>query len=242
MTLPVDPHLQNLQNLQFFISSSYPCGYLENRQAQSLIAAPHYLIDTEVYSALIRLGFRRSGQHTYRPHCKNCSACVPVRLPVAELQPSRSQRRAWNRHQHLTTSILEPQLVEEHYALYRAYQHARHPEGGMDNDDVGQYRSFLTQSNVDTVLIEFREDDRLRMVSVVDCLTDGLSAVYTFYACSDPTASYGTYNVLWLAEWCRRMQLPHLYLGYWIENSPKMAYKKNFRPLQALIKGHWKNL
>jgi arginyl-tRNA--protein-N-Asp/Glu arginylyltransferase len=239
MTLPNDPPLQRIQ---FYVTTPYPCGYLDDRQAQSLIAAPHHLIDQRVYGELIQLGFRRSGKFAYRPHCENCSACVPVRVPVRQFQPTRSQRRAWKRHQNLTAEVLDLHYSEEHFLLYRAYQRARHSGEGMDNDSVEQYRSFLAQSNVETLLVEFREQGELRMVSVVDCVKDGLSAVYTFYDCSDPGASYGTYSVMWLIEWCRRLELPHLYLGYWIAESRKMAYKQGFQPLEALLEGEWQAL
>lgn len=236
MTLPNDPPLQRIQ---FYVTTPYPCGYLEGRLAQSLIAAPHHLIDSRVYSELIQLGFRRSGKFAYRPHCENCAACVPVRLPVAAFHPNRSQRRAWKHHANLTVAVLDLQFSEEHFALYHAYQKTRHAGGGMDADGAEQYRNFLAQSNVDTVLVEFRENGVLRMVSVVDRVADGLSAVYTFYDCSNPSASYGTYSVLWLTDWCRRLGLPYLYLGYWIAESRKMAYKKSFEPLQALQDGEW---
>ncbi|MDR2219816.1 MAG: arginyltransferase [Methylobacillus sp.] len=236
MTLPTEPPLQRIQ---FYVSTPYPCGYLDDRQAQSLIAAPHHLIDNRVYSELIQNGFRRSGKFVYRPHCENCNACVPVRVPVEIFQPSRSQRRAWKRHENLTAEIVSLHYSEEHFLLYRAYQNARHPGGGMDADDAEQYHNFLAQSNVQTVLVEFREHGQLRMVSVVDCVQDGLSAVYTFYD-NNPAASYGTYSVLWLIEWCRQFNLPHLYLGYWIAESRKMAYKHGFQPLEALVEGTWK--
>jgi leucyl-tRNA---protein transferase len=237
MTLPNDAHLQQLQ---FYATTSYPCGYLEDRQARSLIAAPYHLVDTRVYSELIRQGFRRSGKFAYRPCCEHCQACVPVRLPVREFQPNRSQRRVWKQHAKLEARVLELQYRPEHYQLYRAYQQTRHPGGGMDNDGVEQYGNFLAQSNVDTVLVEFSEQGQLRMVSVVDCVRDGLSAVYTFYDCTQPNTSYGTYGILWLAEWCRTLELPYLYLGYWIKESPKMAYKARFKPLQGLLDGQWR--
>ncbi len=239
MTLVNDPPLQRLQ---FYATTPYPCGYLEDLQAQSLIAAPQHLVDGQVYSDLIRMGFRRSGKYAYRPHCPNCQACVPVRIPVAALGPSRSQRRAWNQHFNLSVSIKELAYSDECFELYRAYQKSRHPDGGMDQDGVEQYRNFLMQTNVDTLMVEFREGDILRMVSVVDCVQDGLSAVYTFFDCTEPGASYGTFNVLWLSEWCRQLQLPYLYLGYWIAESRKMAYKKNFSPLEGLQDGIWSRL
>jgi len=238
MTLPNDPPLQKLQ---FYATTPYACGYLQGKQAQSLIATPHHLIDHDVYSDLIQLGFRRSGKFVYRPHCEHCNACVPVRLLVGEFKPNRSQRRADRQHQTLTTTIVPLTFKQAHFELYAAYQVARH-ESADEKESVEQYRSFLVQSNVESLMVEFRLDDVLKMVSVVDTVHDGVSAVYTFYDTSDKSASYGTYNVLWLAKWCRSLQLPYLYLGYWIEKSPKMAYKQNFAPQEGLVAGEWQRL
>lgn len=239
MSLPGEP---GLQQLQFYATAAYPCSYLQGQQAQSLIAVPHHLIDASAYTTLIQQGFRRSGKFTYRPHCADCQACVPVRLPVEHFQPGRSQRRVWKRYGHLSAHVMELQFHQSHFDLYRSYQQARHPAGDMTSDDAGQYRNFLLQSHVDTVLVEFREGDELRMVSVVDCLANGLSAVYAFYDCRNSAASYGTYNILWLAKWCRQRGQPHLYLGYWIADSRKMAYKRNFRPLEAWSGNAWQPL
>lgn len=231
-----------LQRLQFYVTTPYTCGYLEGRQAQSLIAMPQHLINTDIYGDLVQVGFRRSGKFTYRPHCENCKACVPVRLPVETFQPSRSQRRAWKHHANLVACTGGLEFSQEHYALYSAYQRARHAGGGMDADEPNQYHNFLMQSNVDSVLVEFREDGILRMVSLVDCLADGLSAVYTFYDSTVESASYGTYNIMWLVDWCRRIGRPYLYLGYWIAASRKMAYKAKFNPLEGLVEGEWQRL
>jgi arginyl-tRNA--protein-N-Asp/Glu arginylyltransferase len=229
-----------LRNLQFYITSPYPCSYLPDHEARSQVATPAYLIDTTVYSELVRAGFRRSGLYTYRPHCDRCRACVPVRLDVTEFKPTRAQRRAQRQHQNLEATFRELNFNDEHYALYRRYQAGRHKGGGMDQDSREQFDHFLLQSNVATNLVEFREDGKLRMVSVIDRLSDGLSSVYTFYDPDLAHASFGTYNVLWQAQLCRNLGLPYLYLGYWIAQSPKMAYKSNFRPLQMLAEGHWK--
>jgi arginine-tRNA-protein transferase len=206
--------------------------------AQSLIAAPHHMIDAEIYNDLIQLGFRRSGKFSYRPHCEHCNACVPVRLPVDEFAPNRSQRRANKQHKNLSVTILPLTFSEEHFALYSAYQAARH-EGGGDKETADQYRNFLVQSNVESVMVEFRSGMKLKMVSVIDIVNDGLSAVYTFYDAHDPSASFGTYNILWLIDWCSELSLPYLYLGYWIADSRKMAYKQNFLPQEGLIDGEW---
>jgi arginyl-tRNA--protein-N-Asp/Glu arginylyltransferase len=241
MALPDDAALP-FSLLQFYATSPYPCSYLPDRQARSQVATPAHLIDAEIYSSLVRSGFRRSGIFTYRPHCDHCQACTPVRLPVAELQPRRSQRRAWKKHANLEAIELPLIFLDKHYALYNRYQQTRHPGGGMDEDSHDQYAQFLLQSRVDTRLIEFSENGIVRMVSLIDVLDDGLSSVYTFYDPDVRGASYGAYNILWQAAQCQALDLPYLYLGYWIAESPKMAYKKDFRPIEGLVDGQWQRL
>lgn len=245
MSLPGD---QPLQKLQFYVTTGYSCGYLPNKMAQSLIAAPQHLINAEVYSSLIDQGFRRSGKFAYRPHCENCQECVSVRLAVNEFTPNRSQKRAFKQHQNLTTKVVPVDYYEEHYALYVAYQHSRHNDQtkaeSSEADEIEQYKNFLCQSNVESVLVEFRDQGVLKMVSVIDIVRDGISAVYTFYdtsgaGTSAKRPSYGTYNIMWQADWCKKLERPYLYLGYWIRDSQKMAYKQNYQPLQKLINGEW---
>ena len=231
-----------LTALQFYATAPYPCSYLPDRLARSQVATPSHLIDSGVYSDLVRLGFRRSGAFTYRPYCDHCRACVPVRIPVAEFEPNRTQRKTWRRHCTLTAVRRKLTFDSDHYALYLQYQRYRHPGGGMDQDSREQYQHFLLHSNVATDLFEFRENGRLRMVSLVDRLQDGLSSVYTFYDPAPAGASYGTYNVLWQIQRSRELGLRHLYLGYWIEQSRKMAYKATFRPLEGLGAGGWRRL
>lgn len=231
-----------LSPLQFYATADYDCSYLPEQRARSQVATPEHLIDTAIYSALVRSGFRRSGLYTYRPHCDACHACQPVRLDARAFKPNRSQRRALLLHAGLAVEETTLTFREEHYDLYQRYQTARHAGGGMDTDNREQYANFLLSSHIDTRLFEFRDQGRLRIVSLIDVLDDGLSAVYSFYDPDIRCASFGTFAVLWQIAQCRYAGLPWLYLGYWIATSRKMAYKAKFRPLQVLRHGQWQHL
>jgi leucyl-tRNA---protein transferase len=236
-----------LHKLQFYVTTPYACGYLPNKMAQSLIATPHHLVDANIYSGLIAQGFRRSGKFAYRPHCETCNACVPARVVLASFAPTRSQKRAFKQHANLRAHIMPLGFHQEHFDLYVSYQKARHAEPenfSQEKDEAEQYRQFLCQSNVESLMIEFRDaNNALKIVSVVDIVGDGVSAVYTFYdttfKAGEHKTSFGTYSIMWQTEWTKILGLPYLYLGYWIAESEKMAYKQAFKPQQKLTDGEW---
>lgn len=228
------------QTLSLFLTGTYPCSYLPNLQARSQAVAQTDLVDAQVYSQLMRHGFRRSGLYTYRPQCDQCKACISVRISVAEFTPSRTQRRLYKKHnQELYARCLEDlEWRDEHYELYHDYQLRRHPDN-VEQTTPADFAEFMLSSHVNTQLVEFRShDDVLRMVSVFDILDDGLSAVYTFYDV-DYIGSLGTYAIMWLVDVCKLLNRPYLYLGYWVEHSQKMAYKMNFQPLEYYYRGQW---
>lgn len=234
------------QSLQFYATAPYPCSYLPERSARSQVATPPQLINAALYDQLINMGFRRSGLFTYRPYCDNCQACIATRIPVNSFKATRSQQRAWRKYQSMDIRILPLDYSNEHFELYQHYQHSRHAEPQTNNESVennkDQYKQFLLQTNIESILVEFREEGILRMVSIIDVLNDGLSSVYTFYDTRITSSSFGTFSILWQIEQAKMLKLDYIYLGYYIEKSEKMSYKSLYRPLQGLVNGQWSTI
>ncbi|AHG63136.1 arginyltransferase [Advenella mimigardefordensis] len=234
-----DIHDPSFNVLQFYLTAPYSCSYLDGKMARSQVVVPGHLIHPPVYAQLLRTGFRRSGLFTYRPRCDQCRACISVRINCAQFAPTRTQRRILKRHSNLRATIRALEWDQSHFDLYRKYQASRHAGGGMDDDSAEQYEEFLLTSRIDSQLVEFHDEQQvLRMISIIDVSDDGLSSVYTFYD-PDYAGSLGTYGILWQIGHCNERGLPWLYLGYWIAQSRKMAYKINFRPIELYINHRW---
>jgi len=225
--------------LGFYLTPAHACSYLEGKQANTLFADPDYAMSRKLYSRLAARGFRRSGDYLYQPHCEDCMACIPVRIPVREFVRKRTHARTWKYNQDLTIRTLSATFNDEHQKLYTRYISTRHKGGGMDNPNAGSYLSFLTSSWMDTLFYEMRLRDKLLAVAVVDRLDNGLSAVYTFYEPGEKKRSLGTFSILFEINEALRLGLDWLYLGYWIKDCNKMNYKQVYQPLEYFRHNSW---
>lgn len=229
----------SLRDLKVYTTYPHRCSYLDGEEATTLFIDPRQPVDQTLYSNLSILGFRRSGNHIYRPHCNHCNACIPARVPVDEFKPNRSQRRCARDNADLTVRVRDSISDDESYLLYDRYIRARHADGDMYPPDRDQFESFLNNPWGCTEYLEFREGEQLLGVAVVDQMLDGLSAIYTFYDPDAERRSLGRYAILWQIEHCRSRGLPYVYLGYWIRNCRKMAYKADYQPLDVLLNNQW---
>ncbi len=229
----------NQETLSLYITAEHECGYYDDRKTFNLIPDPQIQMGASLYSLLISNGFRRSGEFVYRPHCKQCQACVPCRINIENFKPSRNQRRCLKTNQDLTTHIVPAQFKEEYFSLYSRYLNSRHKDGNMADPTREDFSNFLLNSWKTTVFIESRINGQLLCVAVVDFLNAGPSAVYTFFEPAEHKRSLGTFAILqqiWLA---RLYEKPSLYLGYWIDQHPKMTYKRNFSALEIFQQTDW---
>ncbi len=228
--------------ITLFLSGEHPCSYLPGKFSQEIYAQPLTRFNNHIYSQLIYSGFRRSGELVYRPHCKYCSACIPVRIPVKDYKPRRSHRRILKLNQNLEITRCPAEFNTKHFELYERYVNVRHSDGGMDNPEPREYMEMLTCHWTETEFIEFRLNKELVAVAVMDDLEDGYSAVYTFFEPTLTKFSLGNYAILWqIAETARR-EKKYLYLGYLIESCQKMKYKKDFAPMEQYIDNRWEDL
>ncbi len=228
-----------LEEIGFRITPAHECSYLDNKEAITLFVDPDYPIVMKQYSQLAQLGFRRSGANVYRPHCSDCGLCIPVRIPVEEFKPNRSQRRNKKANRDIRYEIKDAVFAQEHYALYRKYMKGRHAGGGMDNDDADSYEGLISADWSLSKLLEFRIDGQLVMIAVVDCFDDGLSAVYTFFDPDYSSRGLGVFGILSEINYTQTLNLDWLYLGYWNPKTHKMSYKSQYQPMEFFDGQNW---
>jgi len=230
-SLPIAP--------QFYVTAPQPCPYLEGRMERKLFTALQGDAAGKLNDALSKQGFRRSQNVLYRPSCAECAACMSARIDVSKFQLSRSQKRVLKRAQHLRRRATSPWATEEQYALFRKYLDGRHATGGMADMDMFEFAAMVEETPIRSRLIEYEDTDSLSAVCLTDILDDGLSMVYSFFDPDLEKLSLGTYVILDHVAIAQELELPYVYLGYWVPGSPKMGYKAKFHGLEVYRDGDW---
>ena len=228
---------------QFYLTAPSPCPYLPRRDERKVFTHLIGKRAATLNDTLTQSGFRRSQTIAYRPACENCRACVSVRVRVNEFAASRNLRRVDERNADVRAAVIRAEPTAEQYSLFRSYLDVRHADGGMADMSVLDYSMMVEDSHVETRLLEYRVgtggQGRLVAVCLTDLLADGLSMVYSFYDPLEQARSLGSFMILDHIRRAKRLGLPHLYLGYWVEGSKKMAYKARFLPQERLGMTGW---
>ncbi len=232
----------NNNSIRCYATPPFECNYLLGQSATNLVIDPSLELNDSLLGALLDRGFRRSGGHIYRPNCIDCQACISIRVPVEKFSPNRSQRRCFRQNQDLSHSSSAAKFNEEQFELYCDYLAARHADSDMNNPTPDDYMGFLTTPGVNTQFHEFRLQNKLLAVSVVDHTPNGLSAVYTYFDPNQAHRGLGTFTILWMIQHARNLDLPWMYLGYWIEACDKMRYKTRFTPCEGYINDNWQQI
>jgi arginyl-tRNA--protein-N-Asp/Glu arginylyltransferase len=227
----------------FYTTAPLPCPYLPGRTERKIVTE---LAGTEaegLHDRLSRAGFRRSHNIAYSPVCPGCRACIPIRIVAGAFQPDRTQRKVAKANADLLAYEMPARASAEQFALFQRYQAARHGDGDMAAMGFYDYRAMVEDTPITTGVVEFRDPaGALLSACLTDWVSDGLSAVYSFFDPGQDRRSLGTYAILWLVSRAQSLGLPYVYLGYWVPESRKMAYKVRFRPSEALSGGMWRVL
>ncbi|WP_404339996.1 arginyltransferase [Pseudoalteromonas mariniglutinosa] len=221
------------------LSQQFDCSYLPNRQEQLLVILEPNCYCPDKFELLLAMGFRRSGDQIYRPHCPVCSACQSVRVLATEFTPSKSQKRKLNKANKYFTITYSNAEKADYYPLYCKYIAARHQEGSMYPPDKQQYKSFLFCHWLPITFIELRHKDQLVAVAVTDTMNNALSAIYTFFDPDYEYLSVGTVMILEQIKYAQQQGKHYVYLGYQIDECAKMKYKTQFLPAQKHINNQW---
>ena len=227
----------------FYTTAPLPCPYVAGRTERKVVTEITGPDADSLHDRLSRAGFRRSHNIAYAPVCPNCQACIPIRIPVKSFQPDRTLRKIARANADLECFIVPARATADQFQLFQRYQQVRHGDGDMATMGYYDYRAMVEDTPIQTMIVEYRDtQEGLISACLVDHLADGLSAVYSFFAPGLEKRSLGTYAVLWLIEHARQLGLPYVYLGYWVPESRKMAYKARFRPSEVLMHGTWRML
>lgn len=231
---------------RFFVTAPQPCPYLPGRQERKVFTELNGPNAVELNDALGRIGFRRSQSVAYRPSCVACNACISVRVVADGFTPNATQRKLLRRHGDLEVRACRPWATDEQFQLLRTYLDTRHPGGGMTQMDESDFADMVEHSPVKSCIVEYREPGidgrpgRLIGACITDEQGDGLSMVYSFFLADDTTRpGLGTFIILDHIRRARTAGLPYVYLGYWVQGSPRMRYKTNFRPIEMLGANGW---
>jgi leucyl-tRNA---protein transferase len=228
----------------FFSTEPAPCPYLAGRTERRLVTAIEGPHPEQLHDRLLRAGFRRSQGYAYRPACTGCQACVPVRIPVARFCLRRTWRRILRDNRDLLPQERPAVATPEQYTLFRRYLEGRHTESGMADMTWTEFRTMIDDSPIQTRVVEWRRtvDRNLIAASLTDRCPSGLSGVYKFFDPKEGRRSLGSLIILWHVQRAIELGLPYVYLGYWIADSSKMAYKRAFRPLEFFGPEGWMEL
>lgn len=232
---------QGLQFPQFYVTAAGECPYLPDKEERKVFTELTGFDANSLNEALSRVGFRRSQGVAYRPACENCSACISVRVIAKDFEPSKSMKKVLKRNQDLQHTIQPPIVTQEQYELLRRYLGSRHGDGSMVDMTFEEYQEMVESSTVNTNLIEYRKiiDNELYAVALTDQMSDGLSMVYSFFNPDIENRGLGNYLIIKHIQYCQDNNIPYVYLGYWVEESQKMAYKARFGPMEMLGPAGW---
>jgi arginine-tRNA-protein transferase len=228
---------------QFYVTAPQECPYLENKVERKLFTSLNGFEAQILNNALSTQGFRRSQNVLYRPSCSECSACLSARIPVANFSLTKSEKRVVKRNKRLIRNIKSPWATSEQFELFTKYVKSRHEKGGMSAMTETEFASMVEETCVKTILVEYSIQDegtnQIQAVSITDVIEDGLSMVYSFYEPTLSELSLGKYMILDHIDLSREMNLPYLYLGYWVKGSKKMDYKAQYSPIELFSNGKW---
>ena len=238
--MPIDMSLQtSLQDRDFYLTIEHECAYYNDRQCQNVIPDPNIEMHADTYEQLGVIGFRRSGDHVYRPHCPDCNACKACRINIQQFRLSRNLKRCLKQNQQVSLNAVDAAYTDEYFQLYKKYLNHRHADGSMKDPTADDFKNFLICEWSDTRFLELRENGQLLAIAVVDKILNGYSAVYTFFDPDYASRSLGTFAILQEIEYCKDNNQPYLYLGYWIDQHPKMHYKSRFSALELFEHNLW---